>query len=130
LTHVKQEFLDNMPDNETSVLPPLGKTKDVLIRGMPELLWDQIGAAARRQDTTIAQFLVAHFERYGLDGVVVALPRQVPLIEDKRLSLIPDILGAVRVLGDMQALEPSTTRALNLLIRRQINQAKQPPPAA
>jgi hypothetical protein len=112
------------------VLPPPGKIKDVMIRAMPEELWNLIVRTAKRSEMTTAEFLCAHFERHGLAG---EMPRStvkpVLTIEDKRGVPSPpdirDLVQAAATLQEIGGLEPSTTAALNAQIRRLSKPAKQ-----
>jgi hypothetical protein len=131
----KPRDLDAVSESETPTaeVMPLGRTKDVMIRAMPEGLWNLIVRAARRGEMTTAEFLCAHFERH---GVAADMPlnaiKPVMTITDNRSALntpnaaaIQDLVQAAATLKEIGGLEASTMAALNAQIRRLSKPAKQ-----
>lgn len=112
------------------ILSPRGKPKDVLIRGMGETLWQRIGEAAKNNGMSIAEFVSAHFERHGVDGERFIAAKPPALIAAKpgdanHAALAGTLAEAAVSLNQVNGLEPATTRALNMLIRRLAKPAKQ-----
>jgi hypothetical protein len=61
-------------------LPPLGPGKPWLVKDFPVSLREDITRAAAGQGATVGQWLVAHFQKFGIDGVEVNRVYPVALI--------------------------------------------------
>lgn len=70
-------------------LPPLGPLKAWLVKEFPVSLREEITRAAAGKGVTVGEWLVAHFQRHGIDGVEISAAKLTevnPAIDVVRLA--------------------------------------------
>jgi hypothetical protein len=101
-------------------LPALGTPKDVLVRGMPAGVWEQVTAAAKQSEMTVAQFLVAYFARHGFEGVPLSAklsdkPRQQVALRAPSVAPETDgLLVLVQAASLLSGKSERNTKAIRL----------------
>jgi hypothetical protein len=81
-------------------LPPLGPGKPWLVKDFPVSLREDITRAAAGQGATVGQWLVAHFQKFGIDGVEVNRVYPVAIIPGKPSPPPATALAPVAAVGD------------------------------
>lgn len=92
--------------DDQNLLPSLGPVKAWLVKDFPVSLREEVTRAATMQGTTVARWLIAHFQQHGIAGVEVTpvyqtsintakpadLPDLTELLELERLSHLARLL--------------------------------------
>src|SRR3954451_12186020 len=82
-------------------LPPLGPGKPWLVKDFPVSLREEITRAAAGQGVTVGQWLVAHFQKHGVNGVEITHVYPTPVNAGNHLTVAPSVRSDLTDLKDL-----------------------------
>ena len=125
-----------MSDDDTETLQPLGDEQVAfLIKGFPRPYRDQVVAAARVRGVSVAVWLTAHFDKFGIDGAALDLkpPQRLPASIHARppsggsvADTLATVAAAIGALAGTRGVPKATRQAIHataLLVLRDVRQS-------
>ena len=118
--------------DDTETLQPLGDEQVAfLIKGFPRTYRDQVVAAARVRGVSVAVWLTAHFDRFGIDGIALDIkPAEKPSVPPSPANgsgSIDDLCKLAEAAARLAEYREKMPRAVSGALSRRLRDALRTP---